>query len=117
MRAKVTSISPLTEQSFNEWPPTRSFRAYALIDRPDKRMRPGMNAGADIIETKLANAISIPAKALFTLRGKPAVYVKREGKYVPTEVRVRARNPDEVAVDGIAAGTLVTLAEPAQEPQ
>lgn len=117
LTAKLTSISPLTEQSFNEWPPTRSFRAYALIDRPDKRMRPGMNAGADIIETKLPNAISIPAKALFTVHGKPAVYVKSQGKYIATAVRIRARNPDEIAVDGLAAGTLVTLAEPAQEPQ
>lgn len=117
LTAKLTSISPLTEQSFNEWPPTRSFRAYALIDRPDKRMRPGMNAGADIIETKLPSAISIPAKALFTVHGKPAVYVKSQGKYIATAVRIRARNPDEIAVDGLAAGTLVTLAEPAQEPQ
>jgi HlyD family secretion protein len=117
IKAKVTSISPLTEESFNEWPPMRSFRAYALIERPDKRMRPGMNAAADIIEAKLPNAISIPAKALFTLHGKPAVYVKREGKYIATEVHVRARNPDEVAVNGIGAGTLVTLAEPAQEPK
>jgi HlyD family secretion protein len=117
LTAKLTSVSPLTEQSFNEWPPTRSFKAYAAIDKPDKRMRPGMNAAADIIETKLAHAISIPAKALFTRHGKPAVYVKSQGKYLPVEVRIRARNPDEVAVDGIAAGTMVTLAEPVQEGQ
>lgn len=117
LTAKLTAISPLTEQSFNEWPPTRSFKAYASIDKPDKRMRPGMNAGADIIETKLRDAISIPAKALFTLHGKPVVYVKSQGKYTPTEVRIRARNPDEIAVEGISAGTLVTLAEPAQEAQ
>lgn len=117
LTAKLTSISPLTEQSFNEWPPTRSFKAYAAIDKPDKRMRPGMNAAADIIEAKLPHAISIPAKALFTLHGKPAVYVKNQGRYVPVEVRIRARNADEIAVDGIAPGTVVTLAEPAQEGQ
>ncbi len=42
--AQLNSISPLTEQSFNEWPPTRTFRGYALIGKPDSRMRPGMNA-------------------------------------------------------------------------
>jgi hypothetical protein len=111
----LTSISPLTEQSFNEWPPMRTFRAFALIEKPDSRLRPGMNAGADIVETKLPGAISIPAKALFTIKGKPSIYTKRNGQYVPVEVRVKARNPDEIAVEGIAPGTLVALAEPIQE--
>ncbi len=113
--AKLMSISPLTEQSFSEWPPTRSFRAFALLEHPDGRMRPGMNAGADIIETKLPNAVSIPAKALFTLNGKPAVYVKVQERYLPREVRVRARNPDEVAVYDLSAGTPVALAEPVRK--
>ncbi len=109
----LVAISPLTEQSFNEWPPTRSFRAFARLEMPDPKMRPGMNAGADVIESKLPGAISIPAKALFTLRGKPAVYIKSEGQYLPREVKVRARNPDEIAVEGLSAGTLVSLTEPA----
>ncbi|MDQ2710929.1 MAG: efflux RND transporter periplasmic adaptor subunit [Acidobacteriota bacterium] len=113
--AKLMSISPLTEQSFSEWPPTRSFRAFALLEHPDGRMRPGMNAGADIIEAKLPNAVSIPAKALFTLNGKPAVYVKVQEQYLPHEVRVRARNPDEVAVYDLSAGTPVALAEPVRK--
>ena len=115
LNAKLTSISPLTEQSFTEWPPTRNFKGYALIQHPDSRMRPGMNAGADIIESKLHNAISIPARALFTVHGKPTVYVKSDHGYLPEEVRVQARNPDEVAVEGIAAGTVVALTQPVQE--
>jgi multidrug efflux pump subunit AcrA (membrane-fusion protein) len=115
LNAKLTSISPLTEQSFTEWPPTRNFKGYALIQHPDPRMRPGMNAGADIVEAKLRKTISIPARALFTVHGKPTVYVKSDRGYLPEEVRVQARNPDEVAVEGIAAGTVVTLAQPAQE--
>jgi multidrug efflux pump subunit AcrA (membrane-fusion protein) len=110
--AKISSITPLTEQSFNEWPPTRSFRAFASLQKPDSRMRPGMNAGADLVEKRLPDAISIPAKALFTINGNPAVYVKTNGQYVPTRVQVIARNPDEVAVQGIAGGTMVALAEP-----
>ncbi|MCU1327911.1 MAG: Membrane-fusion protein-like protein [Bryobacterales bacterium] len=113
--AKIDSITPLTEQSFNEWPPTRSFRAYAHLEKPDPRMRPGMNSAADLVERRIPDAIHIPAKALFTIAGKPAVYIKANGKYTPTPVTVVARNPDEVAVDGLPAGTLVTLAEPPQE--
>jgi HlyD family secretion protein len=114
LTAKLDSISPLTEQSFTEWPPTRSFKAYARIQTPDPRMRPGMNAGADIVETRIPDAVSIPAKALFTLHGKPVVYLKWSGGYRPAQVRVRARNTDEIAVDGIAAGAFVALAEPEQ---
>ncbi|MES1257570.1 MAG: HlyD family efflux transporter periplasmic adaptor subunit [Acidobacteriota bacterium] len=110
--AKISSITPLTEQSFNEWPPTRSFRAFASLQKADPRMRPGMNAGADLVEKRLPDAISIPAKALFTIDGNPAVYVKSNGQYVPTRVQVIARNPDEVAVQGIPGGTMVALAEP-----
>ena len=117
LTAKLQSISPLTEQSFNEWPPTRSFRAHARLETPDPRMRPGMNAAADIVQSKIPGAISIPAKALFTLHGKPVVYLKSNGQYVPAEIRVRARNTDEVAVEGIAAGAVVALADPEQPKQ
>ena len=80
-------------------------------------MRPGMNSGADLIETKIPGAVSVPAKALFTIGGKPAVYVKANGRYTAREVRVKARNPDEVAVDGIGGGTVVALTEPPKEGQ
>jgi HlyD family secretion protein len=113
--ATLTSIAPLTEQSFSEWPPTRSFKSYAQLDHPDPRLRPGMNAGADVVQTKIEGAITIPAKALFAVNGKPAVYIKRQGQYVPVEVHVRARNPDEIAVEGIAPGSLVALVEPQRE--
>jgi len=114
LHAKLVSITPLAEQN-NEWPPTRSFKGYAKLESPDPRMRPGMNAGADIVQSKLPGAISIPAKALFTIAGKPVVYVKSDSRYVPTPVTIEARNPDEIAIQGIPSGTLVALAEPPAE--
>jgi len=115
INARVSTITPLTEESFNEWPPTRSFKAFAKLEKPDARMRPGMNSGADLIETRIPDAVSIPAKALFTIKGKPAVYIKANGQYLPREVQVRAKNPDEVAVEGIPGGTVVALTQPPQE--
>lgn len=110
--AKLVTISPLTEQSFTEWPPTRSFRAFARIEQKNARLRPGMNAAADIVETRIERAISIPTKALFTANGKPVVYLKREREFAPTAVRVKARNTDEVAIEGIGSGAVVALVEP-----
>ena len=75
LQATLDSISPLTEQSF-EWPRTSSFRAYGHIQQPDSRLRPAMNGNLDVIVNRIPNAISIPAKAVFTRNGKPIVYVR-----------------------------------------
>ena len=114
--AELRQISPLTEQNW-EWPPSRNFRAMARLTESDGRLRPGMNGRMDIVVNKIPNALSIPAKALFTLRGKPVVYVARGGGWEPVEVEVLARNPDEVAVKGIQAGQNVALVEPDAKPQ
>jgi multidrug efflux pump subunit AcrA (membrane-fusion protein) len=108
--AKIGQISPLAEAG-NDFPPTRSFRAWAPLQHPDPRLRPGMNSGMDIIINRLPDAISIPSKALFTRDGKPVVYVADSGRYRPVEVQLLARNPDEVAVSGIPAGAMVTLVD------
>ena len=110
--ATLMRISPLTEQSFEEWPPVATFRAFARIDPPDPRLRPGMNAAADVVQTKLPNALSIPAKALFTFQGQPVVYLKIEGAYRRTRVTVRARNIDEIAIEGLNSGAMVALVDP-----
>jgi multidrug efflux pump subunit AcrA (membrane-fusion protein) len=109
--ATVTAISPLAEQGF-EFPPVRSFHAYAALQNPHPSLRPGMNGGMDIVISRLPDAISIPAKAVFTRAGKPIVYVAEGGRYTAKEIQVLARNPDEVAVSGIESGTVVTLVEP-----
>jgi len=110
MPADLGSISPLTEQSF-EFPPTRSFRAYAHLRHTDARLRPGMNGNMDVVVNRIPGAISIPAKAVFTRDGKPIVYVSGSGRYRPVGIEILARNPDEVAVKGIPAGAMVTLVE------
>jgi RND family efflux transporter MFP subunit len=111
LQAKVDSISPLAEQGF-DFPPSRSFHAYAALAHPDNRLRPRMNGGLDIVVDRVKNAISIPAKALFTRDGKPIVYLANQGHYRPVEVQVLARNPDEMAISGVAAGSMVALADP-----
>jgi HlyD family secretion protein len=109
--AKLSQISPLAEVSMNQFPPTRSFQAAAHILNPDKRLRPSMNGGMDIVINKIPKAISIPARALFTKAGNPVVYVRRNGIYSPAEVKVEARNPDEVAISGVPGGTTVALVD------
>ena len=116
LAASIGHISLLAEQSYG-WPPARNFHAYASIAHPDSRLRPGMNGGMDIVVSRLPNAISIPAKALFTRAGKPVVYLARNGGYRPVEVQVQARNPDEVAISGIPAGSMVALVDAEKKDQ
>jgi len=108
---KLVQFSPMTEMGF-EWPPTRNFKAYASIDKPDHRLRPGMNGKMDVILRRIPNALSVPAKAVYTRDGKPIVYSPKDGLYTALNVEVEARNPDEVAIKGIPEGTQVTLSEP-----
>jgi len=108
---KVDSISPLVEQDF-EWPPARNFRAMSTFNEPDKRLRPAMNARVDFVVERIPNAISVPANAVFTRQGRPAVYVAEKNAWLPHEVEILARNPDEVAIKGIEEGTRVALVEP-----
>ena len=108
---KVTSISPLVEQGF-DWPPTRNFRAFVRFTDRDPRLRPAMNSQVDIIIERIANAISVPAGAVFTRQGRPTVYVAEKSEWLPHEVEILARNPDEVAIKGITEGTKVSLVEP-----
>lgn len=110
--ARVGSISPLTRQNLAEWPPTRSFIGYAQLLQSDQRLRPGMNGSMDVVIQRIPDAISIPAKALFTRAAKPVVWLPEAGLYKAREVEVLARNPDEVAVKGIPNGAMVALVEP-----
>ncbi|HWQ55894.1 MAG TPA: HlyD family efflux transporter periplasmic adaptor subunit [Bryobacteraceae bacterium] len=110
--ARVGPISPLTRQNLAEWPPTRSFIGYAHLLQSDPRLRPGMNGSMDVVIQRIPDAISIPAKALFTRAAKPVVWLPAAGLYKAAEVEVLARNPDEVAVKGIPAGAMVALVEP-----
>jgi multidrug efflux pump subunit AcrA (membrane-fusion protein) len=108
---KLSQISPLAEVTMNEFPPTRSFRAGAHILHPDPRLRAGMNGAMDIVVSRIPNAISLPARALYTRAGSPVVFVRHGGSYRAAEVKVEARNPDEVAISGIPAGSMVALVD------
>jgi HlyD family secretion protein len=110
LTAKLAGVSPLTQITF-DWFPTRSFRAYAQIEKPDPRLRPDMNGSMDVITSRIPNAISIPGKAIFTRDGKPIVYLSQKEGFFPVEIEILARNPDEVAVRGIPENGLVALSD------
>jgi hypothetical protein len=107
---QLESISPLAEATF-EWPPSRTFRVLASLGAPDARLRPGMNGRMDVVVDRIPDAISVPAKAVFARDGRPIVLVPGKDGLRRVRVEVLARNPDEVAIRGIEAGTQVALVD------
>ena len=109
--AFLTAISPLAEMSLDSR--GRSFHAYAALGtKGDPRIRPGMNGTLDIVTDRIPKATIIPSEALFTKNGKPTVHVMAGDGFQATEVEVLARNPDEIAVKGLATDARVALVDP-----
>jgi hypothetical protein len=108
---KLAQVPPMTVMGW-EWPPTRTFRGFAKLEKIDDRLRPGMNGRMDVVVDRIADALSVPAKAVFTRAGKPIVYLAEKGSYTPVNVEIIARNPDEVAIKGIKPDAQVALVEP-----
>ena len=112
--AKLIQLSPMTVMGW-EWPPTRTFRGFAQIIKADNRLRPSMNGSMDVVIDRIPNAIIVPSKAVFAENGKPVVWVVDGNSHRMVPIEVLARNPDEVAVKGIAESTQVALLEPDQK--
>lgn len=113
LQGTVTALSALSEMDFEgDWPPPQVFRLTAKLDYLDPRFRPDMNGNVEVVTRSIPHAVSVPAAAIFTVQGKPVVYVLRGNKYEALAVAVLARNPDAAAVSGLAAGTRVALQNP-----
>jgi HlyD family secretion protein len=109
--AMLIQLSPMTVMGW-EWPPTRTFRGFARIAKADSRLRPAMNGSMDVVIDRIPNAIIVPSKAVFAQNGKPVVWVVEGRSHRMVAIEVLARNPDEVAVKGIAESVQVALVEP-----
>jgi hypothetical protein len=107
----LSGISPLAELSFDSR--GRSFHAYGALGADvDARIRPGMNGSMDIVIDRIPDATIVPAQALFTRGGRPAVHVVDGAGFRLAEVEILARNPDEIAVTGLDPDARVALADP-----
>ncbi|MEN6533579.1 MAG: HlyD family efflux transporter periplasmic adaptor subunit [Bryobacteraceae bacterium] len=111
LKAELASISLLSEANIQEWPPTYNFRAFARIRQPDPRLRPAMRGSMDIAVRKIPDALSVPAKAVFSKDGRPTVYVARRSGFQAVPIEIIARNPDEVAIRGVSKDDKVSLVD------
>jgi len=73
--------------------------------------RPGMSAVAHLRVRTAANAVSVPAAAVFSSGGHEAVWVVRDGRAVQQQVVVGVQGEDLVQIsDGLQSGQQVVVA-------
>jgi hypothetical protein len=90
----------------------RGFDAAFTIDSADPRLHPGETARITIAGNRLSHVLLLPRQAVFEKDGKPFVYIKDGSDFVAREVKVTNRAEGQVALEGIAEGVEVALANP-----
>lgn len=114
--ATVADISNVAKPDFSDWPPVKNFDLTVTLANSDPRIRPGMNANARIVLGRTANAIIIPAEAIFQKGGRTVVYISGRKGFEERAITIGKRNKAEVIVtSGLKRGERVALKDPTQE--
>jgi len=110
----IEQIGAIASLDFNSgWPITRNFILEVGIDQTDPRFKPGITGEVTVVVDKVANAIILPAQALFQKSGQNVAYVWHGGEFEERVVEVGRRSGDKVVVaKGISAGDKVALRDP-----
>jgi membrane fusion protein (multidrug efflux system) len=100
----VSRINPSVE------PQSRTFELEALLQNLDGKLKPGFFARASVASSHVDEALLIPQEALRYLYGVYKVFTVEKGKLRETEVKLGARDGDEVeVVDGLEEGAQVAV--------
>ena len=110
----IEQISAIASMDFSSgWPITRNFLLNLVLDQSDPRLKPGLTSDVTVVVDKVADALTIPAQALFQKSGQNIAYVWRGGQFQERAVEIGRRSADKVLVTkGVAAGEQVALRDP-----
>jgi HlyD family secretion protein len=110
----IEQIGAIASLDFNSgWPITRNFILEVGIDQTDPRFKPGITGEVTVVVDKVANAVILPAQALFQKSGQNVAYVWRGGEFEERVVEVGRRSGDKIVVaKGVSVGDKVALRDP-----
>lgn len=116
---RVAEISTIASIDFTGgWPFPKNFTMTVTLDSPDSRLRPGMSTNLRVATDRVANAITIPAGALFHKEGQSVAYVLHGSKFDERQVEVERRSGDQLLIGkGLQAGERVALRDPTEKKQ
>jgi HlyD family secretion protein len=114
MVGKIGDISALARVDFSNWPPQRNFDMIVHIDQIDPRLRPGMNTTVRVAVDRVADAVLIPARAIFEKEGRSVAYVQGpRGGWEERLVQIARRGQEQLVVrEGVQPGERVALKDP-----
>jgi RND family efflux transporter MFP subunit len=111
---KIGDISALARVDFSSWPPQRNFNMMVQLDQMDPRLRPGMNTTVRVAIDRVADAVLIPARAIFEKEGRSVAYVQLpRGGWDERVVQIARRGQEQLVVsEGVQPGERVALKDP-----
>lgn len=115
----ISEISTIASLDFSGgWPIRKNFTMTVTLDKVDSRLRPGMSTNVRVATERMADAITIPAGAVFHKEGQTLAYVLRGSKYEERPVEAARHSGDTVMITkGLQAGERVALKDPTVKQQ
>ena len=100
---KVSRISPASNRE------NRSIALEALIDNPDRKLKPGFFANAAIVTRSDEDAVMVPQDALITFAGVTKLFVIADSIAHERQVRTGTRSAEGLIeiVEGLRADEMV----------
>lgn len=114
---KVATIAGMAQKSIWEASPVGRFDLTVAFDHPGPRLRPGFTAHLTLIGKQTQGAIYVPRVAIFEADEKPVIYVDRNGKFVPRDVKIEAASSALAVIEGALPGEEVALVNPTSQSQ
>jgi len=99
---KVTSISPLNQQS-------KGYPVTVEVPNPDGKIKAGMAIQVNVASPTAKKGIVIPTSAILTEENKPYVYVAQGDKPVRKAITIIEQNSDNTLVAGLKEGEKVIV--------
>lgn len=111
---KIDRISEIASVDFSGgWPFPRNFTLEVVLDQTDSRFKPGITGQVTVVVDHVADAISIPAQAMFQKSGQNVAYVWTGSQFDERDVEVARRSGDKIMIaKGLRPGEQVALRDP-----
>jgi multidrug efflux pump subunit AcrA (membrane-fusion protein) len=118
-RAKVKAVAGMASRG-PMWSATNTTSKFDItigLDKSDSDFRPGLTVQAVVQGGETKDVLLVPAQALFEKDGKPILYVRVGSGFEPRPVKVAQRTESQVALEGVAEGTVVAVVNPEEQPK
>ena len=114
MPATVSAVAGMADRGpFWRASTQREFDVTFAMAALPEGIEAGRTARIRIEGTPLRNVLSLPRQAVFDRDGTPTVFLRQDGRFVPTKIKIVGRTQSRVVVDGLQDGALVALRDPA----